>query len=182
MKILIGISAALLATMMLAGAAFASDNPITLTAIVTCNVDQDCASVPGAPVCYEGQCQPQTCGINLQNSPDSSIVFGSLAPGAPAYQSTDTTTITNSGNSIETPTITGTNWLGSTYPGNLNAYMLVGATEWFVSGFIPLTESPVSIGSPLTPGGSALIYYRLTVPAVTPTDLYTQTITYGTGC
>lgn len=187
MKTILGISLAVLATIMLAGSVLAQySGPITLGATVTCNVDSDCSGISSTYVCYQNQCVAPTCGIGLSDSPDSVIGFGSIVPGAPYVQSPDTTLVTNTGNTHETPTILGTDWHGSQWSVlNWNS-MPVGATGWTTSdwtnGVYLTTSAAPIVGSPMSPGGSTTVYYELTVPSTTPTDSYTQTITFGTGC
>jgi len=133
----------------------------------------------GSPTttCVSGQCDPITCGIDLSGSPG----FDSMVQGT-TYQSPQTTTVTNTGNAPENPTISGDYWYGSKYITLGDGYwMPIGATQWYVSGWNTLTSTSTSIGT-ISPAGSALVYYKLTVPSPQPTDTYSQTITFGTGC
>ena len=130
--------------------------------------------------CVDGQCVPITCGIELAGSP----AFGSMVQGT-TYQSPTTTTVKNTGNVPENPTISGDYWYGSKWLTLYDGYwMPIGATQWTVTDWAsvkPLTSTPTSIGT-LSPLGTATVWYQLTVPSPQPTDSYTQTITFGTGC
>lgn len=127
--------------------------------------------------CYNNQCVPITCGIGLSGTPD----FGIMTPGT-TFQSVQTTTVTNSGNVPENPTISGANWVGNLYATLGDGYwMPVGATQWYVSGWNTLTTTPTSIGT-IGTSDTATVYYQLSVPSPQPTDTYSQTITFSVSC
>jgi hypothetical protein len=129
--------------------------------------------------CVNGQCVPIVCGMTAIGNPG----FGSIIPGA-TVQSGATTTVTNTGNVQVNPLISGVNWVGSTYPGNSNAWMPVGATQWtdtIWANVVPLTTTPTSMGA-IGIAGTATVSYQLTVPSPQPTDSYSQTITFTASC
>lgn len=152
----------------------------TAAANIVCTQQSDCPALYG---CVNQECVQQLCGLTATGG----IQFGSVVQGT-TVQSPDTTTVTNTGNVQITPKIFGNYWFGSQYPGSPNNYMPIGATSWYttsVGTWTSLTDSnsPASIGTPLSPfGGQATVYYQLTVPAQQPTDSYTQQITYSTSC
>jgi len=143
---------------------------------VKCTQKSDC---PTGQTCVNSACVPISCGISATGV----ISFGDMVQGT-TVQSADTTTVTNTGNVQVNPLISGANWVGSTYPGNSNAWMLVGATIWSLPtpSWNYLTGTPTSIGTLTNNGDIATVYYQLTVPANQPTDTYTQTITFGATC
>jgi hypothetical protein len=128
--------------------------------------------------CVGGQCVPITCGISLSGSP----AFGNMVQGT-TYQSPQATTVTNTGNVPENPTISGDYWYGSQWIAKGDGYwMPIGATQWYVSGWNTLSSTPTSIGTISSPLGTATVWYQLTVPSPQPTDTYSQTITFGVSC
>jgi hypothetical protein len=129
--------------------------------------------------CVGGQCVPIVCGMTATGSP----AFGNMVQGT-TVQSGITTTVTNTGNVQVNPLISGVNWVGSTYSGNSNAWMPVGATQWtdtIWANVVPLTTTPTSMGA-IGIAGTATVSYQLTVPSPQPTDTYSQTITFTASC
>jgi len=110
-----------------------------------------------------------TCGISANDK-----YFGSVDPGE--ISSEQTITVTNTGDTQTTSlTIKGTDW---------NPYMPVGQTSWKLSGetYAQLTTSEVSLGQQVGPSSPLDVYFQLTVPAQTPANSYTQTITFTSSC
>jgi hypothetical protein len=168
-------------TAILTAAIFASGVLASPTgyATVICTQPSDC---PTGQTCVGSACTPISCGIS---APGDWIHFNNAVQGTGWIHSEDTTLVTNTGNVPVTPTISGANWVGSTYPGNGNAWMDVGRTAWTVTDWgsiVSLSGTPASIGALTNTGDHTTVYYALNVPAQQPTDTYQQTITFTAGC
>jgi hypothetical protein len=190
MKTILGISAALLATILLAGSVFAQV-ATTGYATVYCNDPSQCST---GNTCVNDACVAKTCGITAPG-----VDFGKMVPGATVGdcinlgQPCISSTVTNNGNTPTTSLeISGQNWIGSTSPWatpvpgiNGDAWMPVGQTYWTLAGgqsWNVLTGIDASTGATVGAGSSTPVYFALVVPAQQPTDSYMQQITYTAGC
>jgi hypothetical protein len=119
------------------------------------------------------------CGISATGN----IHFNNVVQGT-TVQSSDTTTVTNTGDVPVTPSISGGNWIGNNY-GTIGDWMPVGQTWWTISTWPAahqLSGTPASIGTLTNTGDNMPVWYELVVPAQQQTDSYSQTLTFTVGC
>jgi hypothetical protein len=141
---------------------------------VKCTQLSDC---PTGQTCVDSACTPISCGITATGS----IIFGDMVQGT-GLQSGQTSTITNTGNVLVTPKISGDYWYGSQWVSGNKYWMPVEQTQWYVSNWNILTSTPTSIGALPNTGNFATVSYYLTVPAQQPTDSYSQILTFTATC
>ena len=175
--------AAILMTAIFASGVLADNYQTTTYATVVCN---DASTCPSGQTCVGSSCVAKVCGLDALSSYSGNyITFMNMIAGAGWVHSPDTIAVTNTGNILVTPEISGVNWVGNTYPGNGAAYMDVGQTAWTTTdwGSIrSLTVSPYPIATLTNGGDSTTAYFALSVPANQPTDTYTQAITFTAQC
>lgn len=194
MKSILAISAAVLATVLLASGVLASvgggpQTSVLQTSVACTQSDGQCSG--DTPICdvTSGNCVAQTCGI----TPNGGLTFSTLIPGQTS--GAQEITLTNGGNAPTTSlAVTGNDWTtAGSYGGDCKS-LSDGQTCFPVSAtqvsqnnanWYQLSNTPGLTGfySGVIPNGQPYgLFFTVTPPVNTAAGTYYQTVTFTSGC